>query len=280
MTIKAKKNNSMSMDEFTRMFLAVQSVTIVARANGRNIKTSDDYEEYVELVAEMEDFEVDKLLKSLEKKKQVAKPGKKADKVSKSKGKSEKDFKKLEVISNKKDDESSSIKVKEVKDTEKNTANANNEKSKVVDKTSMTEESEVKTLKVDLNKVVNLEVKENKDIEEIKVAKDTAEKENKKSLDKQISSREKIEAVVEEEKNFFSGKRNDVFEIKITYSSGKSEFNGIQLSEDEMKGGNMQIGFYVNDGEFTDTPVKNVRRKRAKKAKDEYSDSAVQISFV
>lgn len=285
MTKKTKSNNSIiKKNDFVRMYLAVQTVANIARANGKTVKSEDDYNNYLEIVKEMKDSEINKLLKSLKSEEKTKKLKKSISEVKHTKNIEVKEIskensEKPKVIGFKESDIKSSGKMINTTVIKDNTANINGA-SEIVDITNAEEVSEVKTLKVNPDKIKSLKSSESLDAKESKVTENLIKEEEKKDFNEQINPKEAIESIIEGEKDFFSNKTNDVFEVKVTYSPASSEFNGIQLLEDEMKGGNMQIGFYVNAGEFTGDSIKKVRRKRKTKSEKEVSEQAVQISFV
>ena len=285
MTKKIRNNNSIiKKNDFVRMYLAVQTVANVARANGKTVKSEDDYNNYIEIVKEMKASEVDKLLKSLKSEEKTKKLKKSVSKVKRTKNTEVKEMskessEKPNAINTKERDIKSSNNVVDITATKDNNASINGT-SEIIDMATVKEVSEVKTLKVNPDKIESLKSSESLEVQEPKVTENLIKEEEKKDFDKQINPKEAIESIIEGEKDFFSNKTNDVFEVKVTYSSASSEFNGIQLLEDEMKGGNMQIGFYVNAGEFTGDSIKKVRRKRKTKSEKEVSEQAVQISFV
>ena len=95
--------------------------------------------------------------------------------------------------------------------------------------------------------------------------------------DKTINSIEDIKTAIREEENFFNSNKNVVFEVEINYSSSDLSFNGLNLLEEKLRDGNLQVGFDVNTGTFVGDTIKKIVRKR--KAKVESEDLYVQISF-
>lgn len=86
-----------------------------------------------------------------------------------------------------------------------------------------------------------------------------------------------IKAAIEEESDLFESHKEMVFEIDIEYTSNDLSFNGLNLLEEKLKDGNLQIGFNVNVGTFIGDTTTKVVRKRKQKVK--FEDVYTQLSF-
>lgn len=92
-----------------------------------------------------------------------------------------------------------------------------------------------------------------------------------------VKTIEDVKSAIEEEEELFNSNKNIVFEVEIEYSSSDLSFNGLNLLEEELRDGNLQVGFDINVGTFVGNTITKIVRK--KKAKVKFEDLYYQLSF-
>lgn len=133
------------------------------------------------------------------------------------------------------------------------------------DKVDLTDEKEVFETKA-------IENDSNDKIIELNPIKSSVKESNTK-----IKSKEDIKSIVEKEMDSIKSNKTNIFEVEIKYSSNDLSFSGIKLVEEELKDGNLQVGFDVDAGTFVGNTITKVVRKRKPKVKSE--EVCAQLTF-